>query len=517
MKAENNTAYNYNRIEFWGVTVIYALSIFLLVSNAVRHNMNTDWIQGFEGSGYELSYMQNYLLPKAAVYTALYLAYILLTLYVIPNLRQKSNLALHIITFIAVFATIGFIMGMADTWLKAYEMPEFSSLQDFYNNIFRTRMLYAFWMMFLFAMYNVIKYFGIFLLTNEHTLQEKYKGLTREAIIVFILWMISFFLTLVAGAPQEIVLGYAIIIPFGIGLYWYSMHKLIPSVMTRPKRKFLAYAFKVFQVLLLTALPFVLVMLPMLDRGEAVIAFLTANACIQLFVTAPVSWFVYKYKMSNHSELVTLRQALGTSTANLDLLKSQINPHFLFNSLNTLYGTALQENADRTSEGIQKLGDMMRFMLEENVQDRISLNREIDYIKNYISLQKLRTQESPNITIQTNIDDGVHNLKITPMLLIPFIENAFKHGISLREPSHIKITLHVEDGNIFFDVYNSIHTKQGDDPEKNNTGIGLNNVKQRLQMFYPNRHELIIRENSKEFFIHLTIQLTPTEHDSDSH
>jgi sensor histidine kinase YesM len=402
-------------------------------------------------------------------------------------------------------------MSIADTWLKAAEMNEFTSLNDFYNSIFKTRMLFAFWMMFLFAMYNVIKHFGIFLLWNEHELQEKYKGLTREAIIVFILWMISFFLTLVAGAPQEVVLGYAIFIPFGIGLYWYSMHKLIPSVQNLPKRKFLAYAWRFFQILFLTALPLALIMLPMLERGEAVSAFLLINAALQMFVTMPISWFVYKYKTANQSEIVTLRQALGNSTANLDLLKSQINPHFLFNSLNTLYGTALQENADRTSEGIQKLGDMMRFMLEENVQDKISLNREIDYIRNYISLQKLRTQESPNITIQTNIDDEVNNLSITPMLLIPFIENAFKHGISLREPSHIKITLHVEDGNIFFDVYNSIHTKQGEDPEKNNTGIGLNNVKQRLQLFYRNRHELIIRENSKEFFIHLTIQLTPFE------
>jgi two-component system, LytTR family, sensor kinase len=511
MTTDNATSYNYNRIEFWGATVIYVLSIFLLISNAVRHDMDPDYLYQFGAGNYELSYMQNYLLPKAAVYTALYLAYILLTLYVIPNLKNRSNLAIHIILFIAVFALLGFIMGIADTWLKAYEMNEYATLNEFYNSIFKTRMLFAFWMMFLFAMYNVIKYFGIFLMSNEHALQEKYKGLTREAIIVFILWMISFFMTLVAGAPQEVVLGYAIIIPFGIGLYWYSMHKLIPSVMNLKRRKFLAYAWKVFQVLLLTAIPFALIMFPMLNRGEPVMALLIMNASIQLFVTVPISWFVFKYKMSNQSELVTLRQALGTSTANLDLLKSQINPHFLFNSLNTLYGTALQENADRTSEGIQKLGDMMRFMLEENVQDKISLNREIDYIRNYISLQKLRTQESPNITIQTNIDDQVNNLSITPMLLIPFIENAFKHGISLREPSHIKITLHVEGGNIFFDVYNSIHTKQGDDPEKNNTGIGLNNVKQRLQMFYPGRHELIIRENSKEFFIHLTIQLTPFE------
>jgi sensor histidine kinase YesM len=94
------------------------------------------------------------------------------------------------------------------------------------------------------------------------------------------------------------------------------------------------------------------------------------------------------------------------------------------------------------------------------------------------------------------------------MLLIPFVENAFKHGISLREPSHIRVTLDVKDQVLYFDVNNSKHHKPENDPEKDKSGIGLNNVKQRLQLLYPARHELIIRETSREFFVHLTIQLT---------
>jgi len=167
----------------------------------------------------------------------------------------------------------------------------------------------------------------------------------------------------------------------------------------------------------------------------------------------------------------------------------------------------LQENAERTSEGIQKLGDMMRFMLEENMQDKITLNREIDYIKNYISLQKLRTQTSNNIQIEISIDDRVNNLMISPMLLIPFIENAFKHGISLREKSHIKVSLNIDGNSLYFDVYNSIHPKMETDLEKYHNGIGLENVKQRLQLLYKKKHELIIRENINEYFIHLTVQL----------
>jgi two-component system, LytTR family, sensor kinase len=205
---------------------------------------------------------------------------------------------------------------------------------------------------------------------------------------------------------------------------------------------------------------------------------------------------------------IFLKRELGQSAANFDFLRSQINPHFLFNALNTIYGTAIQEKAERTSEGIEKLGDMMRFMLQENMQEKISLNREIEYLNNYISLQKLRTDPNPIVTIEAHVEQVVNGIQIAPMLLIPFVENAFKHGISFREPSHIKVNLEVKETTLFFDVYNSKHQKQEADPEKDKSGIGLNNVKQRLQLLYPAKHEIIIRETGKEFFVHLTIQLS---------
>jgi LytS/YehU family sensor histidine kinase len=119
----------------------------------------------------------------------------------------------------------------------------------------------------------------------------------------------------------------------------------------------------------------------------------------------------------------------------------------------------------------------------------------------------LRTDPNPGIQIQTAIQDRENPFQIAPMLLIPFVENAFKHGISFREPSHIKITLEIKDNTLYFDVYNSKHVRQDSDPEKDKSGIGLENVKQRLKLLYPNRHELIIRDTSREFFIHLTMQL----------
>ncbi|HEY1007373.1 MAG TPA: histidine kinase, partial [Sphingobacteriaceae bacterium] len=181
---------------------------------------------------------------------------------------------------------------------------------------------------------------------------------------------------------------------------------------------------------------------------------------------------------------------------------------FLFNALNTIYGTAIQEKAERTGEGIEKLGDMMRFMLQENMQDKISLSREIEYLENYIGLQRLRTDQNPGLNIETSIATEFRSLRIAPMLLIPFVENAFKHGISFREPSHIRISLEVRDEVLNFDVYNSKHEKPEHDPEKDQSGIGLSNVRQRLHLLYPKKHDLTIRETGKEFFVHLTLQLS---------
>jgi LytS/YehU family sensor histidine kinase len=232
------------------------------------------------------------------------------------------------------------------------------------------------------------------------------------------------------------------------------------------------------------------------------------NSLIQLCITAPLSWVLYKRQMKGAEELHVLRKELRKSNANFDFLRSQINPHFLFNALNTIYGTALQEGAERTGEGVQKLGDMMRFMLQENMQDKISLSRDIEYLNNYISLQKLRTDPNPIIRIEADIEPPIRPVEIAPMLLIPFVENAFKHGISFREASFIRISLQARNNVLEFDVNNSKHARAANDPEKDKSGIGLTNVKQRLQLLYPGRHELVIRENTGEFFVHLTIRLS---------
>ncbi len=209
-------------------------------------------------------------------------------------------------------------------------------------------------------------------------------------------------------------------------------------------------------------------------------------------------------------EKTQLQTQIVSKSAELSSLRSQINPHFLFNALNTLYSVSLKEKAEKTSDGIQKLGDMMRFMLNENHQDRISLSKEIEYLHNYIAIQRMRIDESQNIEIKINIQDNEQAIFIAPMLLNPFIENAFKHGISFRSPSWIYITLTHDAQKLYFKVHNSLHPKQEIDLEEENNGtecrpIGLENVRKRLELIYPNRYTLDIQASDNDYFVSLVL------------
>jgi two-component system, LytTR family, sensor kinase len=227
-----------------------------------------------------------------------------------------------------------------------------------------------------------------------------------------------------------------------------------------------------------------------------------------LVIILPGSNFFFKKFDGYTDQITSLSVQVNQGNATLDFLKSQINPHFLFNALNTLYGTALLEKSEKTAEGIQKLGDMMRFMLHENNQDKIQVEREKEYLINYVDLQMLRLKNQAHIEVVFQPSNDTCMGMIAPMLLVPFIENAFKHGISMQEKSWVKISLRCLAGSVHLDVNNSIHRSKENDPEKSNGGIGLINVKHRLKLLYPQRHELVIRENELEYFVHLSIQLS---------
>ena len=209
-------------------------------------------------------------------------------------------------------------------------------------------------------------------------------------------------------------------------------------------------------------------------------------------------------------EKTVLQTQVSTGAAELASLRAQINPHFLFNALNSLYATALKESSEKTADGIQKLGDMMRFMLQENNRDRIPLDKEIEYLRNYIAIQRLRIDETHNIEIRVTIQEPARAIYLAPMLLTPFVENAFKYGISLRNASWISITLTLDDTRLYFKVHNSRHTRPPEaigpcDPETVQSGVGLDNVRKRLALIYPGRHQLDSQQSEQDYFVSLTL------------
>lgn len=188
----------------------------------------------------------------------------------------------------------------------------------------------------------------------------------------------------------------------------------------------------------------------------------------------------------------------------LKALKAQVNPHFLFNSLNSIYALAIQKS-DHAPEVILKLSNVLRYMIYESNEQGVKLNKEIDFIKNYMDLQKLRTNNPGTVTL--DITGRVKNQKIAPLILIVFIENAFKHGVKGDTVNQfIRISINVSDTEIHFVSENNIgHVDETENSEYN--GLGLENVKRRLELLYNENYELKLSETSDTFIVELKILL----------
>jgi sensor histidine kinase YesM len=184
----------------------------------------------------------------------------------------------------------------------------------------------------------------------------------------------------------------------------------------------------------------------------------------------------------------------------LSFLKSQINPHFLFNTLNNIYSLALVKS-DATPDAVLKLSSIMRYVLNETKHDKVSLEQEIQFIRHYIELQKMRLTNK--VSIDFLLEGEIEGRQIAPLVLIPFVENAFKYGISTKETSAIFFKVKTTEKTLEFTSQNHIVTTNKERPEK--TGIGLVNTKRRLELLYPQKHILTVTEENNQFLVHLTL------------
>jgi hypothetical protein len=189
----------------------------------------------------------------------------------------------------------------------------------------------------------------------------------------------------------------------------------------------------------------------------------------------------------------------------LKSLRAQVNPHFLLNSLQTVYAQAL-ENSAKTSETILELSDILKFTLYESEKSKVDLSRELDIIRKYIEIQKLRLDPG-RAKIITEISGESSDRKIAPMLLLPFLENAFKHGIGGAEKNaYINLKVTLNDSKLEFKIENNAGSQEHiENPEY--SGIGIENTRQRLALLYPEKHHLDISKDDKSFKVVLLLEL----------
>ena len=514
------------------ITAIIIISDIWNTFHLSDENIYSQYAKVFAETRVPLNIYRNVLFSNIAVVLAPYIVYIALNLFAIPRLLFPKRSEAGTKTFAFSFSKMN-LQGITKNVLKKYiwlfiqlvliifvlgcvfdvatyyrhewqfHYPGFSIFFNPGNPNSQLSLSAGF-----FAAVTIIVVYGLYLLLREFIIhqiitskQRAYNTLICNKVTGFILQFVCAIIFLKAFnlIYNQGIVAFCLYIPALFAMYISNVYWLFPMKGDSP-----FFSKKIIVRLLFTSFVYGMPLSVFL-HAEWPVAFLFSWA-EQLFIVTPLTWWYYKTYEDKILQLRVVEKELVRSKTDLQFLRSQINPHFLFNTLNTLYGTALQENAVRTAEGIQMLGDMMRFMLHENNLAFIAMHKEIEYLKNYIVLQKLRTQSSPDIIIEDNINEQNCNHTIAPMLLIPLVENAFKHGISLKERSWIKINLECTPTHIVFEVHNSMHEKNISDPEKEKSGIGFRNVMERLKLIYPGKFQASVNGDGKEFFVKLSIQ-----------
>lgn len=484
--------------------------------------LESEYVMVYNSNHTRFDYPINVLLPKIGSMLLIYLSYLAITRLIVPTAKRISlkdtteKIIKKISWLIVQFFLLSFLIGLGTNLATYFAHPYFFNYGGFqflalfgYNNHPLKYVFFGFDR----AMSLIALFLGLALVREliihfieRPDYRRPYRILIANQLTTFGLIYLSV-LCILAGLQFDMEdffpFVYIFVVPATFLVFMINTYWLFPSKGGSSISHYLV----LLRLLLATSLcTFGIFILPGSDLLHGRTILLLYCWAGQLFVTTPISWMIYRQRKERILQLRGLEKELIKSKADLKFLRSQINPHFLFNAMNTLYGTALREKSADTAKGIQMLGDMMRFMLHENTIDFIPIRKEIEYLKNYISLQKLRIETSPEISIESKIEERDCALLIAPMLLIPFVENAFKHGVSLEEPSWIKIVLTCDEKNICFEVRNSLHSTPNNDPEKDSSGIGLNNVQERLKLVYPSSHRISISQENNEFIIQLTIQ-----------
>ncbi len=225
---------------------------------------------------------------------------------------------------------------------------------------------------------------------------------------------------------------------------------------------------------------------------------------VQVHLVTAVGVMIYllgKWKRHQHLTEVLLKEKVA---AELQLLKSQVQPHFIFNTLNNIYMLSLKGSA-QTSDMIHRLSSLLSYMIYDSKQDTIEFNKELDYVRNYIDLEKIRYGD--RLDIQLNVFNNTKNISVPPLLILPLVENAFKHGVSQEVENcwiHIDITL--KKNKLTFKIENSFN-EAPIAPSQFGSGLGLVNLRKRLEIFYPDGYELKTMQDESSYLVTIKLDL----------
>lgn len=265
------------------------------------------------------------------------------------------------------------------------------------------------------------------------------------------------------------------------------------------KKKFFIYLFSTILIIGLSAVFYKDIFFTLFEHDAGVLQWATELIFAVVIATA------VKTVKDGFKQRIRLQEIKARHLqSELNLLKSQVNPHFFFNTLNNLYSLSL-DSSEKLPEMTQKFRDLIAYMLESSKEETVEVTQERDFLENYISLEKLRL--SGNCAVNIDVTGDLQGKTIAPMLLIPFVENSFKHGVSAADDFFVSMELKVEEDTLTFTIKNNMRLKPGTGGKSPSTKSGLKNVKRRLELLYPKRHNLKIEEKDKIFKVTLEIKL----------
>ncbi|PCJ65502.1 MAG: hypothetical protein COA58_08820 [Bacteroidetes bacterium] len=341
-----------------------------------------------------------------------------------------------------------------------------------------------------------------------------YKQFTKYNLHHIFLWVIYFLFWVYVLSPgitkSDYFINSFVIVANQVLVSYFNIYFLFPVFLQ--KRAYIKYFFAIVLTITLGTLieSGAFLMLNTISEESKIgllsIRFLLSTA-MAITYTSAITMSLKLVKHWYEKERLTKELEKVNTETELKYLKSQINPHFLFNSLNSIYSLSLQKS-DLAPDLILKLSDILRYILYEGSEKKVSLTQELKYLKSYLELEKVRHGSRMNLEIE--IEGDTDSKEIAPMLLIPFVENSFKHGLMKDKANgYVRVSVKTDNEDLRFTIANS-KPSNGSMVSKQSGyqgGIGLKNVKKRLNLLYPKKHELTFLGTENEFKVELEIKL----------